>query len=412
MPAFSVSDIQKSVRAMVVNRGDGYWRPTSAAFYLYERLIELDEAATDGITLQDAKNIERLLEIYVTSVCIAEQYSVTLNTAYRDAGYKADMSAFIDSLRGEGDCSAAELLNGIRRNTALIARIITFYELDRLPVDALEMPTLREAIPRLHASIIKVFACADISFRNAFRKKVTSAIDSRRFERHFDPGTAQCLELFKRVQENTACPFASPSRLWGAPTYDATQSVGENLRASLSLLSSFTRVAQREVLDGFVWAFPVQVFGSDIQALCRLIKTFIAFLMVNDPVGVRTITREEILLPDWHFSFAGEDYFVNVLSPHYGNDHTRYTHGVRDWVFVVLQPDTSFHVRIPKERSEETRENIRERFDNVYQGYEHQALEAHRFILPSLHTDPPVAWYDAEEYTEVVGGYIIPPHVE
>ncbi|MFD5539858.1 YqcI/YcgG family protein [Streptomyces sp. NPDC127079] len=362
--------------------------------------------------MRDEKSIERLLEIFVTSVCIAEQYSVALKNAYKDAGYRVEMEAFTQSLRREGDVSFSDSLREIRKHTARVARVITFYELDRLPVDALDLPSLSEAIPVLHASIIRAFANANVPFRDAFREKVTSATDSRRFERYFDPGTAPCLDAFRRVQENTACPFAPPARLWGAPTYDATQSVRENLRNCLPILSSFTRVAQREVLDGFVFAFPVQVFGGDVADLSRLLKTFISFLMANDPAGPRTIVRDEVLSPDWHFSFAGEDYFVNVLSPRYGNDHTRYTHGVRDYVFVVLQPDASFHARIPTERSEETRRNIREAFENIYQGYEHQNLEAHRFILPASHADTSVAWYDAEEYAEVIGGYTMPPDVE
>jgi hypothetical protein len=411
MPKFSVSDVQKSVRAMVRHRGDGYWRPTSAAFYLYERLIELDDAA-DSRDLRETETVERLLEIFVTSVCVAEQYSVTLKNAYKDAGYKVEMESLIESLRSEGDIRFTDSLHDIRANTARVARVITFYELDRLPVDAIELPSLNKAIPVLHASIIRAFANSSFSFREAFRDKVTSATDSHRFARYFDPGTAPCLEAFRTVQENTACPFAPPARLWGAPNYDATQSVRENLRNALTMLASFTRVAQREVLDGFVFAFPVQIFGGDTTDLSRLLKTFISFLMANDPMGPRTIARDEILSPDWHFSFAGEDFFVNVLSPHYGNDHTRYTHGVRDHIFIVLQPDASFHARIPKERFAETRRNIREAFDNISQGYEHQNLEAHRFILPASHSDTAVAWYDAEEYAEIVGGYAMPPDVE
>jgi hypothetical protein len=74
----------------------------------------------------------------------------------------------------------------------------------------------------------------------------------------------------------------------------------------------------------------------------------------------------------------------------------------------MLQPDTSFHVRIPRERYEIIRGQIREKFDDIYQAYEHQNLEAYRFILPLRHSDPPVEWFNAEEFAETVGGYYIP----
>ncbi|MFD4868862.1 YqcI/YcgG family protein [Streptomyces sp. NPDC058412] len=389
----------------------GYWRPTSAAFYLYEHVVDLDESTITDDTKR-TEIMEHLMEVFVTTVCIAEQYSVSLSRAYRDLKYRIELGELASALRNEREIGFDELVRETKRQTSEIARIVTFYELDRLPIDAIDLPSLREAIPRLHAVIVESFAASGVSFRDALGAKLQSAADSHRFERHFDPGTAPCIDQFKRVQENSACPFALAARLWGAPPYESTQSVRENLISSLPILTSFTRVAQKEVLDGFLYAFPVNTFGSDIPNLCKLMKTFVAFLMANDPANPRVFSRDDVLSPEWHFSYGGEDYFINVHSPHYSHDHTRYTHGVRDWIFVMLQPNSSFHSRITRERFEEARQNVRVAFDNIYQGYDHQPLEAHRFVLPDSYSDPPVAWYDAVGFEEHIGGYFMPPDVE
>ncbi|WP_141753596.1 hypothetical protein [Streptomyces agglomeratus] len=65
-----------------------------------------------------------------------------------------------------------------------------------------------------------------------------------------------------------------------------------------------------------------------------------------------------------------------------------------------------------RERFDETRQQIRADFDGIYQSYEHQPLEAHRFILPDSYSDPPAAWYDAVGFEENIGGYSMPPNVE
>lgn len=395
---------------MVQDIAEGYWRPTCAAFYLYEHVVDLDESS-DG-EVDQAELAGHLMEVFVTSICIADQYSVALNHAYKDADLEGDLYKLASSQKGNGDSSLPGAIKEVKKNTSLTARIITFYELDRLPAGSLGLPSLHRAIPLLHASIVRAFSALPVSFEETFENKLSSAKDSERFERYFDPGTAPCLDVFKRVKEDSECPFAARSRLWGAPDYIPTESIRENLSSSLPFLASFARVAEREHLDGFLYAFPVGVFSSEIESLARLAKTVIAFLTANDPAGPRTFLPDEVTRQGWHFSFDGEDFFVNVFSPCYGHNHSRYTHGVKDWIFILLQPNSSFHFRIPREQLDARRHQIRDAFHNVYQGYEHKSLEAHRFVLPLNHSDDPVAWYDASEFFEKIGGYFIPPNTE
>ncbi|MFJ4486062.1 YqcI/YcgG family protein [Streptomyces longwoodensis] len=410
MPRFTIDHAQTAVRRMVQDIAKGYWRPTCAAFYLYEHVVDLDEHPDKE--RRSAELAEHLVEVFVTSICIADQYSVSLNHAFKDADLNGDLYKLAKSLGENGDLNLAGAVKEVKSHTSRIARIITYYELDRLPQISHPLPSLHSSIPLLHAAIVRAFNSLPVSFEETFEKKLASATDSQRFERHFDPGTAPCLELFKKVKENSYCPFAPRSRLWGAPDYIPTESIRENLSSSIPFLTSFTRVAEREHLDGFLYAFPVGVFSSGVESLAPLTKTVLSFLTANDPSGPRVFSRDEVTRPDWHFKFDGEDFFVNVFSPCYGHKHSRYTHGVRNWIFVLLQPNSSFHFRIPREQSDARRGQIRERFSDVYQGYEHQTLEAHRFVLPLSHSDDPIAWYDAPEFFEKVGGYFIPPSNE
>ncbi|WP_078661329.1 YqcI/YcgG family protein [Streptomyces sp. NRRL B-24484] len=406
----NIGHAQVTVRRMVQAISQGYWKPTSAAFYLYEHAVELDDISGDSPDGDDLA--EHLIEIFVTSICIADQYSVALNGAYRASGMNASIEAEFEQRKNGPDIDLAGAIKEVKRLTSEVARIITFYELDRLPTNPGKFRSLADAIPVLHAAIIQSFTKIDMPFEQAFFKKLDNATDSQRFDRYFDPGTAPCLDAFLRIKDRSQCIFASQSRIWGAPTYVPTESLQENLSSSLPFLTSFVRVAQREHLDGFLFAFPVGVFLGDIPSLSRLIKTLVVFLMANDPAGPRPFSRDEATSEGWHFSFDNEDFFINVFSPCYGYTHSRYTHGINDWIFVLLQPNSSFHHKMPRDRASANIQQIRDAFQNVYQGYEHQNLEAHRFVLPENHADPPVAWYDAPEFVEKVGGYVTPPSSE
>jgi uncharacterized protein YpbB len=65
-------------------------------------------------------------------------------------------------------------------------------------------------------------------------------------------------------------------------------------------------------------------------------------------------------------------------------------------MFIMLQPETSFHAHIPKDEYQKTRDQIREKFEEKWQAYELDDMEAHRFVLPLVESEDsePVRWYE------------------
>lgn len=203
----------------------------------------------------------------------------------------------------------------------------------------------------------------------------------------------EVLRSLAPVVAGTLCPFAVKARLCSAPVYDESRSLRANLEASVDALTCFTENARTERLDAFVFRFPQAVIGDDIDGLARLVRTLVEVLLFHDPVEPRGLVRRDILTPGWRLSFAGVDYFAPVFSPLYGKEHSRYTYGVSDSVFVLMQPNSSFHSRLGS-RSAKTRGNIRSRFMKAGQPYVSAELEAHKFVVPLNPEDNPVKWYD------------------
>lgn len=197
----------------------------------------------------------------------------------------------------------------------------------------------------------------------------------------------------RSILARTQCPFAAKARLWNAPALDRFRSVEENLRASLPALTRFTRVAEERRLDGFVYHFPVSYVGWSLEDLSRLVRVLVETLLEGDPVDPRPFRRAEVLDPRWRLTFSGVDYFAPVFAPIYGPWHSRFTYGATDGVFVLLQPNSSFHDHLGRE-PKRVREGIRRRFDQAGQAYPQYELEAHKFVLPCDAEDEPPRWYD------------------
>ena len=181
----------------------------------------------------------------------------------------------------------------------------------------------------------------------------------------------------------------------GAPDYDLSLSFDENMHRSTHSLRVFIRVARREPLDGYVYGFPIDPSTHSIDEVKSKTAGLIFFLSRTCNRKTEEIVREEIRSDSsWRFSVYGEECFVNVFSPIYSSTHSRFTYTVRDMMFIMLQPETSFHALIKKQDFQTQRDRIRTAFDSRLQGYVLDDAEAHRFILPLDETDGPVRWYE------------------
>jgi len=426
--ALLIDDAQRAIHELIQSQG-GYWRPTSATLHLYETAALIDRARDHQLKEEphfEKQKIERLsstsegvrdenknglriktellaplMELFASSLCISTQYCVDLREAYCEAGLCTDILKIVAEKRATIDLSYdLELrLNALRLKTNEIGEIITYYDYERASATPIEVRALKHIIPEYHLAILDIFACSEACFAKFFAHNLEVAETAPEiFERRFNPSTASCLEIFKQIKNESHCPFAKAARLWGAPSYNESLSFNKNLEQALPFLESFTRAAKNETLDGFVFEFPVSSFGSDMSALCTVVQKFIEYLLQNDSTNPRDFDKAEITSSDWRFNFHREDFFVNVFSPLYDKRHSRHSYSAIESIFIMLQPEASFHRRIPKHLYQSTREEINQRFEQALQGYRLDPLEAHKFILPERDELPPVAWYGANPF--------------
>ncbi|MFI7661816.1 YqcI/YcgG family protein [Micromonospora parva] len=207
-----------------------------------------------------------------------------------------------------------------------------------------------------------------------------------------DGNGVHALNAIRPLATQTQCPFASGANLVAAPSYRGGP-IGAHLDRALANLTTFTRRAEQDRLDAFVIRLPLTTAGTDLQGLGRTTHSIVRAILRGDPIQPREVDPEVIRQPRWRLSYAGMDYFMAVFAPIYGSHHSRYTFGISDQIFVLLQPDSSFHLRLGKDPGR-VRKGIRKRFAQAGQAYDTQLLEAHKFVLPLSYDDPPVRWYD------------------
>jgi hypothetical protein len=211
-----------------------------------------------------------------------------------------------------------------------------------------------------------------------------------------NPPYVSAVKKFEKIARRTYCPYAPAARLWGAPDFDTAVTVEENVRRSIDTLVVFTRVARREGLDALVYAFPAEVSGGDVARLATLLRQVIATLMTHDPANPRRLRAADVAAAGWRFSFADEDFFVPVFAPLYPQNHSRYTYEVSDTVFILLQPDSSFHSRLGTDGAR-IRKQIRRRFGEGFQPYgATREVEAQRFLPAPRAGSPAPSWWEVD----------------
>jgi len=195
-----------------------------------------------------------------------------------------------------------------------------------------------------------------------------------------NPAREPCLAAFEPIKQQSYCPFAKRANLWGARDFNPALGLAGNIRKSADLLSRFTRAAKREPLDGLVMAFPNPDLGGTIHALSDLLRTTLSTLIECDPNYANSLAQQPVHTDEWRFSFGNEDYFVPVFAPIYGPNHPRFTHQVKGLVFLVFQPNSSFHRRLAGNKSN-LRNEIRQKFSDGLQPYgQKETVEVERFL--------------------------------
>jgi hypothetical protein len=139
-----------------------------------------------------------------------------------------------------------------------IARIVNYYDGPKTPRSLAGWPSLSDAVAELHGILAGVAEAHGVELSTAVADKLRaiSVRDAARFARApHDPSTAACLEQFRLIETTPWGTEVAQARLWGAPPWSA-QSLASNVAAIVPTLTSFTRAALREQLEGYVVTGP------------------------------------------------------------------------------------------------------------------------------------------------------------
>ncbi len=396
MELTTISDIQEYIHQSIHTVG-GYWPPLSAVARMLEEIAELS---------YELKNIEEeselvkfeLADLFILSVCIANQYSAHLASEYEELGIdiKPKKTSRRKITRKQVD-DAQDVLLDINIGAGMIARIINAYEGSKTPKEGEGLLTVKEAIAHLQRSLIDFANIFSIDIlkvsKSVFDRK--SRRDKKRFDTLYDPTLSVALKNFSPLQSKTYCVYAKQAKLWGASKYDETLSFEDNMFLVVPQLIRFTRIAPSEHLDGFIIELPSKGFGDTLDNLARTMNRFLRYLNKYDPKESKCLNLD-LESKKWQFNFNGLDLFVIAFAPLYPESNGR--NSASDKTFIFVQPQVMFKKKIGRDKIKEVKNMIRENFDSHGQSYRgnimENDLESQKFVKPLYANDPPVKWWE------------------
>ncbi|XP_005112877.1 uncharacterized protein LOC101859301 [Aplysia californica] len=215
----------------------------------------------------------------------------------------------------------------------------------------------------------------------------------------YDAGAVQSLRNFDVIKKNTECVFAKRSRAWGSPSYDYNLTLEENIKGLIPTFYKFTLAFQPLRLDAFLIELPGSLYGTDIQALSKAVRTVLLTLREHDlklrraAVNARADFDEptrksqlELLVEhperwdrrNWVFEFNRVTFFITSFAPFYPEENSRYSFGCAD-CYMLFQPEMSFALHdLPPDTAETNWEcpvNVRDRIRVAFReaGREYEA---------------------------------------
>ena len=365
----------------------GYWRPISGVARLLEELGELSEhleSAKKG--LYHPGLAEELADIWIISTCTANQFNIKLGD-----------SKAIDF----GGAFTGNNFHNLVSHAGRIARIVNYYDGPKNPRNFDSWPTLGPTIAALHSALYRIANEFDVALEKVIDEKISAMIslEQRHPEKSFDPTTAESLVHFQFIRLTTACPYANEASLWGAPIWNSSCSISQNIDSLLPYLISFTKAAVHEHLDGFVIEVNDDLLTQDMKILARWFREFLKTLAEKD-LKPNAFDDVNIMQRGWQFSFNRIRLFISVFSPLYRIDHPRYS---STKTFIILQPETSFdHHNIGSRflESNKIKKQVRQRFAQLGKSYLDDVIdariEASIYLPPRWEGDTSVNWWREE----------------
>jgi NTP pyrophosphatase (non-canonical NTP hydrolase) len=370
----------------------------SALARLLEEVAELAEL----LAVPEPDNQEmgsELADLFVISTCLANQYCAFLDEEYTELGF----SEYPDGIYAKAvitDAPLSVFLSLISRS-GQIARIVNHYEGDKKKKATEKHKSLARAIAEFQITLFHLSKALQIPIVPKIGEVLNKSIsrDKARFGISHDPVTEPSLERFAQVIEQTHCPFALSTKLWGSFEWDPSKSLKANIENSLPTLMRFCKCSEPEGLDVFVFEAYGDEYGATLTGVSRTTNQVLTVLSDLDPSGNKCMDAD-ILNKDWQFSFNSQRFFISVFAPCYPPNHPRYSHSSKS-TFIMFQPEFSFdihgiHAGNPK--LDKIKERIRKAFAANNSAYDveliKQRLEAFLYIMPLNVGDPPVRWWE------------------
>jgi NTP pyrophosphatase (non-canonical NTP hydrolase) len=290
---------QLLVRSTIDGVG-GYWRPLAAVARLLEELGELAESLADPAVDDDGLASE-LADLWIITSAVADQF----------LGEVAEPDS-----HPVGSRTPSDPLGELVAAAGWIARIVNYYDGPKTPRSLEGWPSLNDAVADFHRRLGAVAHAHGVGLGAAVADKLHAipARDSDRFaQAEHDPSTAPCLERFRLLQTTPWGARVEQARLWGAPAW-SSRPLASGAAAIAPTLTSFTRAAMRERLDGYVIAGPALDSGESPEEWVRAALSELAARdprRTEDPAEPIAVGASELA-----FAFDGVRLSVAVFGAH------------------------------------------------------------------------------------------------
>lgn len=222
-------EIQQQVDHMIIHLG-GYWRPLSGLARLLEEVGEVGAALYEG---DSAALDEELLDVFVISTCLANQYAIRL-----DAPKTPD-----------GDVPVHVTYYALVREAGEVARILNAYEGDKKLKATAKPGSLQRHLEGVQQAVFEIARTIGLDVYASIGALVEakSSRDFGRFDHTPDPITENSVRTY---------PLRAEGRYWGGIEAKENESFDRYIEREYNL-RRFLKIASVEGLDGFVISPPV-----------------------------------------------------------------------------------------------------------------------------------------------------------
>lgn len=247
-----MEELQRRIDQMIIHLG-GYWRPLSGLARLLEEVGEVGGAlyANDKSAL-----CEELMDVFVISTCLANQYAITLK----------------DQAIEQGEAEQQRIYYRLVREAGEVGRILNAYEGDKKLKATATPGSLQRHIESVQQATLDLAAMNGFDLYAHIIPLIEdkSSRDFGRFDHTPDPITEESVRCYTTYV---------PGRYWGGVEAKPFEAVSR-YREREGHLARFLKIAEVEGLDGFVIRqpeFPLQSndsVASDLQLPTSFVVDF------------------------------------------------------------------------------------------------------------------------------------------